>query len=352
METTANRLLNNLDEIIKKTKTVVTTVDNKESLSQFIDIVSKYKVLLKQLLTNGAVETKIRYVNKEEEYDRIISVAECHGLFGKSHLEEWLDLKEDEFEIIRIIKEFTASVGISVVNKKQLTDKLLNKNIGKPFALVLRFPLLDEKTTSLIKMMNRCVQEFEENGTLSNEKYDTVKKEKNLVDEKEKKEKMIHEVGHFFQHVRGNVNLKNNFNFFISFDRIKSMDHEYSLYKNGSLVLGNIVKLPSPPTRLRLTNVKDVNTLFKKETGIEFGLEWDCEEVHPITGYVIEFRPKGSSPDWPHKILAKSVTSMIFVEPVELRMAAITSIGSSVYSEIHYIELNGSGKVEIRPAGI
>ena len=136
------------------------------AVSEFVALVSNYQNILKENLKKTVVLARMPafYNNEDNAIHSIAHNAENHPLFKISQLEQWIDAKEEEMEMMEFIISKVGTTAVVLADSSQLAKHVSNK-----CSLVLTVPPLDERTNEILVAMKKYFGEkFQPEQTTSN----------------------------------------------------------------------------------------------------------------------------------------------------------------------------------------
>ena len=163
------RILANLKRVVSRAEkmfVVVNTEANCLALGEFVYLVSKYQHFLQEDLKKAIVFARNKGgYTEDRDIIRIVNKAENYlPHFKISQLEQWIDLKEAEMDMMELIVSKVGARVLVFADASQLKEHFNKKN-----ALVLTAPPLDERTNeTLVAMKKCCAENFEPEQATSN----------------------------------------------------------------------------------------------------------------------------------------------------------------------------------------
>ena len=163
------RILTNLKRIViraEKTYAANTAEETYPAFRDFVHLVSKYQHFMEEDLKKAVVfaRSKGDHYYEDGEIMSIVKNAENHPLFKTSQLEQWIDAKEVEVDMLDWIVTKVGNRAVVLADSSQLTEHVNNK-----CSLVLTVPPLDERTNETLVAMKKSFDEnFEPEETISN----------------------------------------------------------------------------------------------------------------------------------------------------------------------------------------
>ena len=314
-------------------------------LREFKHAILNFQHLMRESLKDGVVKAR-----DDERYDcgdvaaRVAGIVEIHTLFRPSRLERWLEYKETEMEMVSKMVNLN---GINFVSSQDQLEREMAESFDKKFTLVLNVPPMDDKSNRILESMTYY---FERNSTLEADTkikydsdtydiYDDYDEEYRLkMEEKipwhmiqQKRKQFLDKIRELVRHVERNKELKNHVMFSITISN--KFGGRYSVYEDGELLKGNLIKLPVPPIGLRI----HPGTPGSAESST-FLLKWDYPALGYSHHFLVEYRKEGSE-SWRQLRTTKSGRTQMAVSfPVgtsmEFRVAADTCIGRSEFSAV------------------
>ena len=163
------RILANLKRVVSRAEkmfAIVNTEANCLALRDFVYLVSKYQHFLQEDLKKAIVFARNKGgYTEDRDIIRIVNKAENYlPHFKISQLEQWIDLKEAEMDMMELIVSKVGARVLVFADASQLKEHFNKKN-----ALVLTVPPLDERTNeTLVAMKKCCAENFEPEQATSN----------------------------------------------------------------------------------------------------------------------------------------------------------------------------------------
>ena len=325
-------LLADLRQIVVKAKDVYAFV-NKESSSctipEFIDVISNYQQLMQLIWRNSVVKAR----SQESFYGPEINKFENHPIFKLSYLKQWLMWKEEELKMKELI--ISRSGNLTRIGIENLSEQLENflSSSAKKYCLVLFVPSLGEWTDKILVAMKKCLDDPNLaywSSDIFNTKY-----ERPWSFESHNRKLVLDWIFKFSNYVKKNREIASQVEFVITFGG-KQFDCSFSIYETGKLLKGNLRQLPVAPIRLQ------IRPIISKKSSISTKILWEYEEVD--CHFVIEYRMKGSAADWTRETTTELGQTNWIVpsgSPMEIRVAAVTCVGQSEFSDVVFSDSEG-----------
>ena len=324
------KALEEYEKISAKAEAVLKTTNPelRAPLRGFCDAIDRYQRTIQRELRNGVMNArkKERSLKSLEWIDRVI---QNHPLFKPSVLENWLDYKTSETELITKMSSLN---GITfLANKNQLEEELINC-LRTKYALVLWIPSLDQRTNVILKTMtdylDTCNMELVEiNG--ATEEEDKIP----WLVVQHKRKQVMGKVRELVNHVDRNKSQIIPARYFILVG--DGIDCHFSVYQDGNLMKEKMASFLNPPTGLRILD---------SSAPSEIVVKWDYEDLgYPGFHFLVQYLPVGSNYDvlWTQFMTAnpgQMQTTIKTDKPLHIRVFAATSIGCSEFSEMVYAE--------------
>ena len=182
LEYRCHRDLDGLKRVVMRAeKMYANTEEICPALHDFVHLVSDYQNVLQENVKNAVVLARCP-VHGSDADDAVRSIfikAEKHPLFKISQLEQWIDSKEAEMDMMKLIAREVGTNVVVLADASQLAKHVSNKS-----SLVLTVPPLDERTNEILVAMKKCCAEnFQPEQTISNviEPWHLVLSKKKLV---------------------------------------------------------------------------------------------------------------------------------------------------------------------------
>ena len=182
LEYRCHRDLGGLKRVVMRAeKMYANTEEICPALHDFVHLVSDYQNVLQENVKNAVVLARCP-VHGSDADDAVRSIfikAEKHPLFKISQLEQWIDSKEAEMDMMKLIAREVGTNVVVLADASQLAKHVSNKS-----SLVLTVPPLDERTNEILVAMKKCCAEnFQPEQTISNviEPWHLVLSKKKLV---------------------------------------------------------------------------------------------------------------------------------------------------------------------------
>ena len=317
----------------EKMYTAGNTEETCPAVGDFVHLVSKYQHFLQENWKKAIVlaRSRVDHYLQDGEIISIVNIAENHPLFLTSQLELWIDSKVAEMGMMQLIVSTVGTKAVVLTDTSQLT-KLVNKKN----ALVLTVPPLDEQTNETLDAMKKSFDENFQSGKTTN-----VHKSWYMV--QSKKELVLTYLTELETHLKRNNEESSQIKFFITFGGSgKPFGCSYSVYEKGKLLKNYLLRLPSPPSGLRIVHPVTQKTKKAKTTFSSVNVKWNYEVLGFPCNFTVQSRQKGTSDRWiSWKTIknTKSVQNQLTIDyltgaQMEFRIAANTCIGSSDYSDI------------------
>ena len=222
------RILANLQRVVSRAeKMYVSAEETCRAIRDFVHLVSKYQHFMEENLNKAVVSNRSK-VGYSEDLDiiSIVNKAENHPLFKTSQLEQWIDAKEGEMDIMDLIFSKVGTTAVVLTDSSQLTEHVNNK-----CSLVLTVPPLDERTNETLVAMKKSFDEnFEPEETISN-----VSKPWYVV--LSKKKLVLNYLKELVALVERNKEEPSQINFIVTFGEIgKPFGCSYSVCENGNII--------------------------------------------------------------------------------------------------------------------
>ena len=152
------RILVNLKRVVSRAEKMFAVVNTEETcpaLRDFVYLVSKYQHFLQEDLKKAIVlARKGDHYLADDDVISIVNKARNHPLFKTSRLEQWIDTKEAEKNIMDLIFSKVGTTAVVLADASQLTEHVNNK-----CSLVLTVPPLDERTNETLNAMKKSFDE-------------------------------------------------------------------------------------------------------------------------------------------------------------------------------------------------
>ena len=347
------RILADLTRIViraEKTYAAVTAEKTCKVVREFIQLVLNYQHFLQEDLKKAVVlarsnstysEDYYNYLfgyceddedDKDDEIMSIVSKAENHPLFKTSRLEQWIDSKEAEMYMMEFIVTKVGTGVVVLADGSQLTEHINKKNV-----LVLTLPPLDERTNETLGAMKKSREKpfddnFQSEETTNHENpWHLVQSKKRLV---------LTYLKEMVTHVKRNK--EEQAKFIITFGESGNpFGCSYSVYQNGKLLKNNLLRLPSPPSGLRIVHQVTQKAKKAKTTFSSITVKWNYEDLGFPRNFTAHYRQKGTSGPWVSLMNknTKSVQNQLDIDyptgsQMEIRITANTCIGRSDFSAV------------------
>ena len=320
------RILADLKRVVVRAKKMyANTEETSPAVSEFVDLVSKYHHSLQENLKKSVVlaRSNVNICDGDGNVRSIVEKAETHHLFKTSQLEQWMDSKEAEMDMMKLI---VREVGTRVVVLDYASQ--LAKHVNSKCSLVLTVPPLDERTNEILVAMEKS---FTENSPRDNDRNDGLAW--HLIPSK--KRLVFNYLRELDTHLQKNK--EEPIRSIVTFGKSSNpFGCSYSVYFNGKLLNSNLLQLPSPPTGLQIFRpvTHEAQPKYSYIT-----VEWNYEDLGFPCNFWVESQQKGSSDPWVSCRTTSPGKTKLSINcptgsPMEFRVAADTCIGRSDYSAI------------------
>ena len=153
------RILANLKRFVNKAEKIYTAVAAEETsraLRDFVHLVCHYQHFLQEDLKKAIVlaRSKVGRYSADGDVISIVNNAEIHPLYKTSQLEQWIDAKEAEKDVMDLIFSKIGTSALVLADASQLAEHVNNK-----CSLVLTLPPLDEWTNETLNAMKKSLDE-------------------------------------------------------------------------------------------------------------------------------------------------------------------------------------------------
>ena len=269
------------------------------------------------------------------------NTAENHPLFSSHQLEQWLNFKLAELEMLH---SMFCRIGMGtklICGLFQLGEQ--PPVYSKKYSLVLYVPLIDDFTHAALKAMEKFAYDPSRYFVIQKEKSTDCKQPWHTI--QRRREIFLDKIGELTRHVTRNQNILNNVNFIVCQSKNRNvLQCNYYVFDNENLATYQLHRLPDPPTGLRIYRQVNRNRKRAKMCSFSIRVEWDYEELGVPCTFVLQYRLKGSFNSWnQQRTFTPGQTHLdIHFETAstwEIRVAAETCVGLGEFSQIVQTEL-------------
>ena len=325
-----------LDRVIVRTNKILSSKLNSaisDDLKTFRYEIIRYKSYI--LLEN--VPGKVRNHLSGDDVEEVVETveeAENHLLFKPRHLEQWLNFKLAELEMMESMNSRTG-IGIQLVTSQVELGEQPVPVPQKKYSVLLYVPPLDDLTQAFLLAMEDCVETY---NVLEEAKFLYCKQPWHTIHWK--RITVLDKIDELARYVDRNKDILNNVNFVVCQTKNRNvLQCNYYVFDNDQQASYQLHRLPDPPTGLRVYLQDNRNSKRAKNSSVSIRVEWDYEELGIPCTFILQSRLKGSLDSWnQQRTVAQGQTHLnIHFEigsALEVQVAAETSIGFSEFSQI------------------
>ncbi len=265
-----------------------------------------------------------------------------HLFFKPSQLERWINLKENELELMA--DAIGAGNEIIFLSARSQLKVQLVDNSNNKFSLVLLIPPMDERTNAILESMEESIDQFPKTKikVLHRKKQNVENEdaEKSWCTIQRQRKLVLDKIRELTKHAAKNLELLDQVQFIITFgERSKTFRCRYSVYRGNRLFKDDIFRLPDPPTGVQVYLPATNAAKRARTTTSSIRVEWDYEDFIQPCDFLVEYRLKGSWDSWhQQKTTTKGQNQMTISfetgSTVEIRVAAVTCVGCSDFSDV------------------
>ncbi len=307
-----------------------------DDLGKFTSLVIKYQQFL-QTEFKGRIRhfhSVIRFI------DELKHAAKTHPHFKSAQLEEWLDCKEAELDMIGSMTSKALGNGINFVSYNyELGDASPNPT-DKISSLILFVPPMDSGTNPFLQSMETSIDKPE--SLFNNNQWEVVDATKPWHFFLKKRKIVLNKIQEMARFAEKNKGILHQVRFTVSHHSRNSniMKCRYTVYDCVTRLSYNVHRLPDPPTGLRIrlpAATRGAKRAKMLMTSIR--VEWNYEDLGFPCTFLVEYRRKGSSGLWIQRRTTMPDEMQLTVSfktglMLEFRVAAETCIGRGEPSQV------------------
>ena len=334
-----------LNRVIVRTKNILNSNELSklsaisDAMEEFLNLIFHYIESLQVELREHVELCRLGCANQlNNDVETIADAAENHRLFSPRQLDQWLNFKLTELEMLDSMEKRTGTGVQLICGQIKLGQQPELPTPNKKFSVLLYVPPLDDLTHFALKSMDKCARDPSRYFALKKEKLTDCKQPWHTIHRKKKI--VLDKIGELTRHVERNKNILNDVNFIVCQTKSrKLLQCSYHVFDNVSQSSHQLNRLPDPPTGLRIYRQVNRNSKKAKMCSFSIRVEWDYEELGVPCTFVLQSRLKGSSEfRIQQKTVAPGQTQLKIcfeTETVrEIRVAAETFVGLGEFSQI------------------
>ena len=329
--TSCEKILAKYKRIIKRVNEFYDPMSEIIVCYEFINCIYQYQNLLQNLMKDCIVKARSSPTQYRIYLLRIINKAEDLSLFSFSRLEQFLDWKDADQEVLDLMASAAGTQILFLIDTSQLERH--------KYAIVLTVPPLLQRNHKMLEEMGKCLNninsfedfieyqsEVEESDQLC---WQSIPRKRIIV---------LDKISQLAAHVEKNRHISDQFQSYMKFSESSAQfSCSYSIYEAGKLLKGNVRRLPDVPTGLRIHHPVSIPEQSKKakkdSTSVE--IEWNYGDFGYPCNFIVEHRLKGSADPWIQQKTEQKQQILTFEigSTMEIRVAADSCIGRGEFSD-------------------